>query len=74
MITTQLRELSVFKGFLPLISARFISNVGNGLAPIALAYGVLGLDGSDAKDLSLVMSANIFPMIALMPMPVRVIC
>jgi len=66
MITTQLRELSVFKGFLPLISARFISNVGNGLAPIALAYGVLGLDGSDAKDLSLVMSANIFPMIALM--------
>lgn len=66
MITAQLRELSVHKGFIPLISARFISNVGNGLAPIALAFGVLGLDGADAKDLSLVMSANIFPMITLM--------
>ena len=66
MITTQLRELSVHKGFARLISARFISNVGNGLSPIALAYGVLSLEGSTGKDLSLVMSARIFPMIALM--------
>lgn len=66
MITTQLRELSIHRGFVRLISARFISNVGNGLSPIALAYGVLSLDGANGKDLSLVMSARIFPMIALM--------
>ena len=66
MITTQLRELSAHKGFSRLISARFISNVGNGLSPIALAYGVLSLSGATGKDLSLVMSARIFPMIALM--------
>lgn len=66
MITTQLRELSSHRGFVRLISARFISNVGNGLSPIALAYGVLSLDGANGKDLSLVMSARIFPMIALM--------
>ena len=66
MITSQLRELSIHRGFVRLISARFISNVGNGLSPIALAYGVLSLDGANGKDLSLVMSARIFPMIALM--------
>lgn len=66
MIATQLRELSSYPGFVRLISARFISNVGNGLSPIALAYGVLSLDGANGKDLSLVMSARIFPMIALM--------
>lgn len=66
MITSQLRELSVHRGFVRLIMARFISNVGNGLSPIALAYGVLSLEGSTGKDLSLVMSARIFPMVALM--------
>ena len=66
MIKSQLRELSVHPGFLVLILARFISNVGNGLSPIALAYGVLSLSGASGKELSLVMSARIFPMIALM--------
>ncbi len=66
MINDQLRELRVHRGFTPLISARFISNIGNGLSPIALAYGVLGLKGATGRDLSLVMSARIFPMIALM--------
>ena len=66
MITTQLRELGVYKGFISLISARFISNFGNGLSDIALAYGVLSLNGATGKDLSLVMFARLFPMIALM--------
>ncbi|CAB4702739.1 unannotated protein [freshwater metagenome] len=66
MITVQLRQLRVHKGFSHLISARFISNVGNGLSPIALAYGTLSLAGATGKDLSFVMSARIFPMIALM--------
>jgi len=62
----QLRELAKFPGFISLISSRFISNVGNGLSPIALAYGVLGLSGSTASDLSLVMTARIAPMILFM--------
>lgn len=66
MITSQLRELSVHRGFFKLVGARFISNVGNGLSPIALAYGVLSLPGASGKDLSLVMSARVFPTVALM--------
>ena len=61
-----LRDLSQFPGFLPLILSRFISNVGNGLSPIALAYGVLSLKDSTATDLSLVMTARIAPMIIFM--------
>jgi MFS family permease len=61
-----LRDLSRFPGFLPLILSRFISNVGNGLSPIALAYGVLSLEGATATDLSLVMTARIAPMILFM--------
>ena len=66
MITSQIRNLSMHSGFVHLLSARFISNIGNGLSPIALAYGVLSLDGANGKDLSIVMSARIFPMVALM--------
>lgn len=61
-----LRDLSRFPGFLPLILSRFISNVGNGLSPIALAYGVLSLKGASGTDLSLVMTARIAPMIIFM--------
>jgi MFS family permease len=61
-----LKDLSRFPGFLPLILSRFISNVGNGLSPIALAYGVLSLKGATATDLSLVMTARIAPMIIFM--------
>jgi len=61
-----LAELVRFPGFTSVISARFISNLGNGLSPIALAYGVLGLPGSTGRDLSLVMFARFFPMITLM--------
>lgn len=66
VVTSQLRELIRHPGFLRLIGARFISNVGNGLSPIALAYGTLSLPGANGKDLSLVMSARVFPMVALM--------
>ncbi len=62
----QIRELSSHKGFSMLASARFISNVGNGMSPIALAYGVLSIPGADGGDLSIVMSARFFPMIAFM--------
>ena len=62
----ELRTLRSHKGFIPWVSARFISNVGNGLSPIALAYGVLSIPGADGKDLSIVMAARFIPMVALM--------
>lgn len=61
-----LKDLAKNKGFVPLISARFVSNIGNGLSPVALAYGVLSLKGSSAGDLSLVMVARFAPTIFLM--------
>ncbi len=62
----QLRELHSYKGFSMLAASRFVSNVGNGMSPIALAYGVLSIEGSTGRDLSLVMSARFFPMVAFM--------
>lgn len=63
---TQIRELRSHKGFSMLASSRFISNVGNGMSPIALAYGVLSIDGADGSDLSLVMAARFFPLVTFM--------
>ena len=62
----QLRELRAFKGFTSLALSRFISNVGNGISPIALAYGVLSLPGATGKDLSIVMAARFGPLLAFM--------
>lgn len=62
----QLRDLHSHTGFTALATSRFISNVGNGISPVALAFGVLALPGATAKDLSIVMAARMFPMIALM--------
>lgn len=60
------KKLWAISAFKKLIIARVISNFGNGLAPIALAFGVLGLDGADASDLSIVMAAQLAPMVAFM--------
>ncbi len=46
-----------------LVLARFISNLGNGLAPVAISFGVLGLPDGDGKALSLVMFANMLPLV-----------
>lgn len=62
----QMKDLLTHKGFSKLATSRFISNIGNGMSPIALAYGVLSIKGSDGGDLSLVMGARYFPLIAFM--------
>ena len=62
----ELQDLHSHPGFTALAASRFISNVGNGISPVALAFGVLALPGATAKDLSIVMAARMFPMIALM--------
>jgi MFS family permease len=62
----ELQDLHSHPGFTALATSRFISNLGNGISPVALAFGVLALPGATAKDLSIVMAARMFPMIALM--------
>lgn len=64
-ITEQFKDVFVEKNFRILFSARFISNVGNGIGPIALAFGVLDLPGGNAASLSLVMFARTLPLILL---------
>ena len=49
-----------------LAAARLTSNVGNGIAPIALAFGVLDLPGATATSLSIVMFCNLAPIVAFM--------
>ena len=63
---SQLRDVRAHKGFTSLAISRFISNVGNGISPIALAYGVLSLPGADGKDLSVVMAARFVPLLGFM--------
>lgn len=60
----ELRELWRIPRYRILLAARFVSNVGNGMAPIALAFGVLSLDGADAGSLSLVTTAQMIPLVA----------
>lgn len=46
-----------------LVAARFISNLGNGLGPIAIPFGVLGLSNTNGTSLSLVWLANMLPLV-----------
>ena len=53
--TTTLRKL---------VAARFISNLGNGLGPIAIPFGVLALPNTNGTSLSMVWFANMLPLVA----------
>jgi MFS family permease len=46
-----------------LFLARFVSNIGNGMSPVALAFGVLSLPGGDATDLSYVTTSRMIPVV-----------
>lgn len=50
-----------------LFVARTISNLGNGIAPIALAFGVLALPGATPVSLSIVLAAQAVPLILMLP-------
>lgn len=47
--------------------ARFISNFGNGMSPIALAFGILHLPNGDANLLGLVLGATTVAMLVMSP-------
>ncbi|HCT80412.1 MAG TPA: MFS transporter [Micromonosporaceae bacterium] len=61
-------DLSLLKDrrFALLMSARAISVLGGSFAPVALAFGVLGLPGANAGTLSVVLTAGAVPMVAFM--------
>ena len=61
-----LRSLLKERHIQKLLAARLTSNFGNGLGPIALAFGVLDLPGATAKTLSIVIFAQMLPLVALM--------
>jgi MFS family permease len=46
-----------------LVAARFISNLGNGLGPVAIPFGVLALSNTNGTSLSLVWLANMLPLV-----------
>lgn len=50
-----------------LLAARLVSNIGNGMTPIAIAFGVLALPGANATSLSLVLAAQAVPLVLLLP-------
>ena len=47
--------------------ARFISNFGNGMGPIALAFGILHLPHGSAKELGFVLGALTIAMLCMLP-------
>ena len=65
-ILKDVRELTRHKGFAKLALARFISNCGNGITPIAMSFGVLGLPGGSASQLSLVLGSQMIPLLLFM--------
>lgn len=65
MIQT-LRDLRKIPHFYQLFFARTVSNFGNGMSPVALAFGVLGIEGADAGSLSLVMVSRTLPVLLLL--------
>lgn len=65
-ILSDVRALTRYNGFTKLASARFISNLGNGITPIALSFGVLGLPNGTASQLSVVLGSQMIPLLLFM--------
>ena len=62
-----LRELIARKYVKRLLVARFISNFGNGMGPIAIAFGILHLAGGNATAIGLVLGSQTLSMIIMSP-------
>ena len=61
------RSVVSLPAFQRLLVARTISSIGNGMAPIALAFGVLALPGATPTSLSIVLAAQAIPVVLLLP-------
>lgn len=61
------RALAANSHYRRLFASRVISNIGNGIQPIALAFGVLALPGATAGTLSIVLLATAVPLVIVLP-------
>ncbi len=61
------RELVADPYFRRFFASRFISNVGNGMQPIALAFGVLAIPGATPTSLSIVLAATAVAVLVVLP-------
>ena len=64
---SQHKEVLRLHQFRRLLLARTISNFGNGMAPTAMAFSILGMPGGDAKTLSLVLTSSAIPLVLMLP-------
>jgi MFS family permease len=62
----EIKALAKYQGFTKLALARFISNLGNGITPVAMSFGVLGLPNGSASQLSLVLGSQMIPLLLFM--------
>ena len=61
------RALLANRNYRRLLTARLVSNLGNGMAPIALAFGILALPGATPTSLSIVLAAQAVTLLVLLP-------
>lgn len=66
MSSLQTRELLANPPFVVLLAARTLSMLGMAFAPVALAFGILGLPGADAGTLSVVLASQTLPLVVFM--------
>ena len=62
----EVRELLRIKDFRTLLASRLVSNLGNGITPIALSFAVLDLPGGDGTALSAVNAAHMVALVLFM--------
>lgn len=62
----EVRALLQIRDFRTLLLSRLVSNLGNGITPIALSFAVLDLPGASAKSLSIVNGAHMVSLVIFM--------
>ena len=62
----EVRELLRIRDFRTLLASRLVSNLGNGITPIALSFAVLDLPGGDGTALSAVNAAHMVSLVLFM--------
>ena len=61
------RDLWRNSKYVRLVAARGLSNLGNGIAPIAIAFGILDIPGATPTSLSIVLAAQALPVVVTLP-------
>lgn len=61
------KTLAAMSEYRRLFTSRLVSNIGNGVGVIAVAFGVLHLPGATATDLSIVLAAQAVPLVLILP-------